>query len=368
MLPLLLACIKPAPTPDTPTPASPAEAIAVVEAVLAGDPDEPLKISAMWNLAELHIENGRRIFLDEMEAYGEAYDACALSMRPIGECDDLRPDETRSLAALEEGLAIFAALLDTYPEHRRADEARYLLALYSVDVGRPQAALGHHRQLLADHPDSPWAAEAWLFLAEDAFEQGRLEEAARGYEEVRQHGAPDRVLFATYKLSWCYYNIGDLDTAIALNDETLALGETMSWTKGLRYELLQNRVRFAAESGRVDETLALLDALPDGRGRRLTRQLATELLERGKSEESAAIWEALLAADPLSPEAPYFAQQQVDCLVNLGRYSEAEAIVAAMKSDYGSGSDWARANPTGFREAAQQRSRAMNRLAAGHAP
>ncbi|TNE83920.1 MAG: hypothetical protein EP330_31230 [Deltaproteobacteria bacterium] len=64
-------------------------------------------------------------------------------------------------------------------------------------------------------PSGPFAAEARLRLAEQAFEHAAMREAAEGYEEVAaEPGRYQR--YAAYKLAWCRYNLGDIGRALAL--------------------------------------------------------------------------------------------------------------------------------------------------------
>jgi outer membrane protein assembly factor BamD len=126
----------------------------------------------------------------------------------LARCDDLesRPaplDQTETLRAIDR----YRQFLEVYPEHARAEEARARVKALRdrlaekrfkngriyVKLRQQAAAVYYLRGVLADYPDSRWAGDAALLLAEVFLKQGKREEAVAALRQVPQDVATAEV-------------------------------------------------------------------------------------------------------------------------------------------------------------------------------
>jgi outer membrane protein assembly factor BamD len=124
----------------------------------------------------------------------------------LARCDDLesRPaplDQTETQRAIDR----YKQFLDLYPDHAHAKEARERMArlidrlaekrfrngrLYAK-LGQRAAAAIYLRGVLAEYPESRWAGEAAVLLADVLLEDGKREEAIEALRKVPAQATPE---------------------------------------------------------------------------------------------------------------------------------------------------------------------------------
>jgi outer membrane protein assembly factor BamD len=117
----------------------------------------------------------------------------------LARCDDLQShgamlDQTET----ERAITRYREFMEAHPDHPRAAEAaarvaslrdklaekRFKNARLYAKMRQPQAAERYFREILASFPESKWAAEAALGLAESLLKRGRREEALDALRQV----------------------------------------------------------------------------------------------------------------------------------------------------------------------------------------
>lgn len=100
--------------------------------------------------------------------------ACLLLVGPwLAGCGEQTPEELFAAAeaaaadSSSQGQAVaqFQAFLSRFPEHERCHEALRKLAMIAQQQGDMDAAITRYERLLAEHPDSRFAAEAQFMIA-----------------------------------------------------------------------------------------------------------------------------------------------------------------------------------------------------------
>ena len=124
----------------------------------------------------------------------------------LARCDDLQShkaplDQTETLRAISR----YQSFLELYPEHARAKEARERLTVLTdrqaekrwrngrlyVRLKSYDAAIFYFESVMKEYPNSRWAGESALLLADVYQKRGLLEEAAAVLSRVDQiEGAP----------------------------------------------------------------------------------------------------------------------------------------------------------------------------------
>ncbi|HTS82868.1 MAG TPA: tetratricopeptide repeat protein [Myxococcaceae bacterium] len=280
------------------TEAKRAELITQLETLVQRFPDDsPRKPDLLFQLGEAYWEKSKALRRAEIEAAGEPS----------------RADHRQSEAARARAMDAYARLLKSFPRYPRRDEVMFSLAYDLEDVGRSEEAAGQYRALLRDFPRSRFAPDAWLELGNRAFDAGALAAAQDAYQHAGRIGSPRVRSYATYKLAWCDFNLGDFEGA----REKLArvVDGSAGGTKPLlelRTEALVDLTRVYVRLDRAEDGLAYFQRNTQGAERRkLVGRLAKALAEAGDLPGALGVYQAALAAEPLAPEAAGWQQAVV---------------------------------------------------------
>jgi tetratricopeptide (TPR) repeat protein len=302
----------------------------------------------MLRLADLYFQEGRALYLDEMVIEVGAADACFESG---GDCSELIGDHTASQAWQARSIRLYRVILDSYPKYARADEATFYLASALKDSGERDQALIEYKRLVRSYPDSELLPDAYLQIGEHYFDDEDAYKALLAYKKASAFRHHEHYALSLYKLSWCYYNVGEygpaLDTlkrVISWSDGAIEAGETRG-AVDLREEAYQDLVRFCADGGDLSDCLGFID----GKGRgdvavRTMERLGSTYVEQGKHAEALKLYGQLLARDPRSPKAPTYRGEMVGVYKAMGRDDQVVDQLAMMRRDYGPQTSWAQAN------------------------
>jgi TolA-binding protein len=122
----------------------------------------------------------------------------------------------RELGMREEALATYAQIGQDFPATQQARDAAYARLVMMYDAGDDRL-LNEVNVFLADNPAAPQVDRVSLMKAEAVFKAGDFEHAAPIYEEVigRTKALPGGYKGeATFKLGWCWVQLGHLDKAV----------------------------------------------------------------------------------------------------------------------------------------------------------
>jgi tetratricopeptide (TPR) repeat protein len=174
-----------------------ADEIAKLRALLARTSiDDPSRPDILLRLGEAYDEQRRAA---DGEARAAAASAALMQWRAIYDDARYRDYARRDEALFEAGYMLY--------EEKRYDEAQTLF-----------------QRILEQHPKSRFVANAALARAERAFEGGDMKSALQYYHLVQQY--PQSVIFgyASYKVGWAHYNLGENAEALAAFARVIDLG------------------------------------------------------------------------------------------------------------------------------------------------
>ncbi len=126
-------------------------------------------------------------------------------------------DAQRELGQREEALATYAQIAQEYPATQQARDAGYARLVMLYDAGDDRL-LNEVNAFLTDNPTAPQVERVQLMKAEALFKAGDFEHAAPIYEIVvsKTKGLPANYKGeATFKLGWCWMQLGHFDKAVA---------------------------------------------------------------------------------------------------------------------------------------------------------
>jgi tetratricopeptide (TPR) repeat protein len=274
------------------------ELITQLETLVQRFPDDsPRKPDLLFQLGEAYWEKSKALRGAETESTG----------------DETKADHRPSDAVRTRAMDSYGRLLKTFPKYQRRDEVLFSLAYDLEDVGRGDEAVQQYRALLRDFPKSKYAPDAWLELGNHAFEKGKLAEAQDAYQHAARVGSARVRSYATYKLAWCDFNLGDFEGAreklARVVDGSAGGSKTL---KDLRTEALVDLTRVYVRLDRADDGLAYFRRNTEGAERRkLVTRLANALADAGELQGALRVFKAALEAEPLAPEAAAWQQAVV---------------------------------------------------------
>ena len=190
------------------------------------------------------------------------------------------------------------AALTSYPKQ---DQALFHLGYYQSITGNVRAAGQALTQLVKDFPETPFAPDAYLLLAEHAFEQAMLKQAISFYEKVLRYHESPVALYARYKLAWCRYNLGEYAAALKLFSDVIAESKEGHW-KHLRREALRDLVLTYASIGKCEKAESFFKTVAPDDTTEMLSTLALLYVDMGKFTESDFILENLVNSEPDSPK------------------------------------------------------------------
>lgn len=333
------------------------ESIERLKQLLAGGRAEgDQKAEMMLRLADLYFAQGRSIYFREMERYDKEYERCFETEGcPI---DKLAPDNRQSREWQERSIKLYENILTSYPRYARADQATFFLGSALTDVGRQKDGVGAFKDLAKRYPDSAYVPDAYVLIGEYYFEQNEAFPALKAYLKASKYEDHEKHEFAVYKLSWCYFNVGEYDKAIdgmkSVVSKSMEAGQ-QSVNIQLQEEALKDLVRFFADAGQMNEAYDYFKGLgKDDLIRKTLKRLASQYFENGQFESSIETYRRLILEDTNNKENPSYQVDIIDAYSKLGDKQKTLAEVDRLLKDYGANSGWQRANaanPTAIADA-----------------
>ncbi|HSP17960.1 MAG TPA: tetratricopeptide repeat protein, partial [Myxococcaceae bacterium] len=314
------------------TEAKRAEVIGQLERLVQRFPDDsPRKPDLLFQLGEAYWERSKALRRAETEAAGDASKA------------DHAPSEAVRVRAMD----AYARLLKTFPKYPRRDEVLFSLAYDLEDVGRQEEAVAQYRALLRDFPGSRFAADAWLELGNHAFDAGNVAAAQDAYEHATRVGSPRVRSYATYKLAWCDFNLGEFEGARQKLSRVVdgSAGGGAQTHRDLRTEALADLTRVYVRLDQPQEALAYFLRNTSGAERRkLVTRLGNGLADAGELRGALEVYRASLEAEPLAAEAVGWQQAVVRAHDGLNDRDEVRVEAQRLADMVHPGTRWWTAN------------------------
>ncbi len=325
------------------------ESISRLKALLSDAPDDSRKAEMMLRLADLYYEQGKADYFDEMDAYNKKFDECFNTAEDPTTCETLKPDNTNSFGWYKRSIKLYEGILKRYPRHPRADQATFFLGMTYKDIQQESKALAAFKKLVKLYPQSGRVPESYVLIGEYYFDRNEAFPALRAYLKASQFEDSPQWGYATYKLSWCYFNVEEYDKAIngmkAVVQRSMAEEQATGQKIRLSEEALRDLVRFFAESNKIDEAYAYFEGL----GRReliraMLKRLAHICNEQGRYGQEVDTYRRLIAEDPKHEEAPEYQNSIINAYRQMDAKDKVLEEIRKLREDYSPESAWAQAN------------------------
>ena len=335
------------------------ESISLLKDLLKRGVSDDEKAEMMLRLADLYFQQGRYLYLNEMEYYDTQYEACfnAEDCNP----DLIQPNNSGSQDWQEKSIKLYQGILKNYPRYPRADQATFFLGSALKDLGREKSAADAFKQLVKLYPQSDFVPEAYVLIGDYYFEiEANAFPALKAFQKATQFPDNSKYSYALYKLGWCYYNVGEYEKGIESMKKVVDIShqQESKTSLQLRDEALKDLVRFFADADEMDGAISYFTQL--GRSdliRTTLHRLAALFYEQGKFSRAVEMYRRLILDDATSEDNPEFQGEIISAYKKLGQREKVLEEIERLRTDYGANSAWAKANasdPTAV-TAAQER-------------
>ena len=337
------------------------EQINSLKKIISLSADAKEQPSLLFRLGELYWEESKFFFFeanrkdDELIQAMNANDAAGQSRAKAAKAELLTRSKQYGKLALEQ----YSKIVQEFPEFERTDEVLFFLGQFLMEDGQDRKALVAYKRLIEKHPKSKYIPDAYLAFGEYYFNNSKgkrpeLEKALAAYKKAAEYPESQVYAFALYKQGWCYFNLGDYQSAkdkyktvVLFGELAGAAGTEKDGGKGGRSTLLREAradyVRsFAREGDVMDarEDFGKVATNPEDRFTML-KTLAGLYYGDGKNREAAIAYNMLIKEKPLSPETPGFQGRIVDCILRMGNkertVTQVRRLVKIMKEVEASG-------------------------------
>jgi tetratricopeptide (TPR) repeat protein len=331
------------------------EAIKQLKEILNENPDldDSQRAEMLMRLADLYLEESQYQFFQAMEEYNQALDSYyekATDAR--GEEPVLDDFDTRSAVFTRKAVDQYSVILKSYPKYRRVDHALFYQAMALNDLGKKKEALDAFSRLVTTYPDSDFVPDGYNQIGEYWFnEKNNAFKALQAYRKASAHKESKIYTFALYKLGWCYFNVGEYETAIRTMQDVVSETERILRDTGqsggisLKDEALKDLVGFYAEGGDLDEARAYFRQVgEDQYYRKLLGRLGSIYFEQGKNDEAVETYRLLIAENPSAPDNPQNHDQIIRAYWERDQYDRTNEAIQELIDTYAKGTRWSKDN------------------------
>ncbi|NOX88849.1 MAG: tetratricopeptide repeat protein [Calditrichaeota bacterium] len=322
-------------------------------------------------LAEYYIEDAELKYEDRINLYDEQlteYEKkLALYDKGIIEEEPVPPEFPK--VDYSKAIALYNRLLKEFPTSKYADDALYSKAWLLERMGKGEESRNVYRQVVEKYPESTFAPEAYMRLAEFYFSPREdkkdeeqivieLQKAIQLYKNVLRYKDSKRYDEALYKLGWSYYKLAARDPKYYNDAITYFLMVADDITAAKKFdpgaeisnpEVLQEAIEYIGISftdehytpNGVTKAREFLEKI-GGReyGPDILKAMGRTYERIDELEKAIFAYKTLLEIYPDYVNAPEIQQHIVDVLYSMGRDDEAYQARYELFEKYNPQSEW----------------------------
>ncbi len=287
-----------------------------------------IKAELLMRLAVAYEEMAKYEWADEMGSYDTAIEACFDEGRD--DCDEaIQLDRTRSIQYNKKAISSYQNLLANYQTFGRLDEVLFRMAVTLEEIDERKEALQTYTKLVKQYQTSPYVPDSYNAIGEYYFDNNNAYKALQAYKKAAAFRESTIYTFALYKLGWCYYNVGEFDTAIetmktVVSETDRMIEQGVDVGISLKEEALKDLVQFFSEEGNLEEAKEYFTRYGQKKYyRKMLKRLATIYYEQGKNELVIQTYKTLIAEEPMAPDNPEYQDQIIKSYWERDAFEEA---------------------------------------------
>ncbi len=251
--------------------------------------------------------------------------------------DSLGPTKEKAQAVvLDRLILLYRTALKKYPAGDRTDELRIHLAQALLDQNKKEESVQIYLALLASTPKSPYAEEALLQVADDAFNANDWANAEKRFTELARRQLPRTRAYAAYRLGWIAYNKKRMDESIGHFKKALELEPAQTKASlHIREEALHDVAMPLSEKGDVSAAIGFFQRFAPDEYRRGVSSTAEQFGLRNHYAEAVQLWESILSRDPNHTQNANIDTRIIETQLKAGRLFDAMDRLLARTLIYG---------------------------------
>jgi tetratricopeptide (TPR) repeat protein len=322
-------------------------------------------------MAEYYIEEAEEKYFEDQEAYDSVYEKYVQELEEFyaGNIATAPEEPERIKYDYSKVISIYDRLMNDYPQSEFADDALYSKSYLLQQMGQVQVARRIFQEVIDRYPDSHFAAESYMRLAEYFFDPREdkdreqsiveLQKAIRLYKKVLQYRDSKRYDEALYKLGWSYYRLTATDPTyysdaivyfLAVVDDISKAEKLDPKGKISNPNVKQEAIQYIGISFADEETYAhagvqnarrFIESI-GGReyGVDIMRALGETYQTIEQNDRAIDAYTTLLEMYPTYEEAPLIQQKIAQTYYNLGQDDLEYAARYELFNKYNPGSEW----------------------------
>lgn len=310
----------------------------------------------MFRLAELYFEEAEEDYVARDDEFRRLMD----EIEESGDLDDI-PEEPKK--DYRKAVRLYQRILRDHPDYEFLDGTYYMLGYCLSEQSSAQydeeEGLAMFQALVDRFPESKFAPVGHLRIGEYYFDYNKLDEAIPHYQRVVELEGPQGSLYdeGLYKLAWSRYKQSDYDTALDLLNGLLDWSEQNYLNTGRESAMAPEAVEYTAISfsdvadSRGESPLAVAKTFYMMVGERefeakVYKRLADVLTQQARYEDAVAVLQHIQERWPNDPENPTFQWKLGSLYMSMvpQRADLAQQSIADLNQRYNDESTWWAAN------------------------
>ncbi len=240
--------------------------------------------------------------------------------------------------ARAETIEVYSKIQDEFPLYENMDKVLFFLAFNLQEIGYAAQAHEKYQQLVRDYPETEYLGDAYLGMAEYTYNIEEDMDAALDQYSLAIAAAPGTATagYAMYKTGWCYFNLGEPETALQQFVDVIELAEKDPSRNGLKKEATKDLVRaysmWTEASAKKAKRFFKKHASDDEHLNSMLERLALLYAEDGQVDKAIIIYNQLI-----SDNVNHFRHvgYQIEIMLNIETKNDpdltAEAIILTVK-------------------------------------
>ncbi len=322
-------------------------------------------------LAEYYIEAAEAEYEKEVDEYDKKLNEYErqLALFDQGKIEEEPKAPEFPKVDYSKAIALYDRLLKEFPTSKYADDALYSKAWLLERMGKGEESRNVYRQVVEKYPESPFAPEAYMRLAEYYFsprEDKKSEEqivielnkAIQLYKNVLRYKKSKRYDEALYKLGWSYYKLASRDPKyyndaiiyfLKVADDIVAAREYDPNGEISNPEVFNEAIEYIGISftdehytpDGVKKAKEFLERIGDREyGPDIFRAMGKTYERIDEPDKAIYAYRTLLEMYPDYVQAPEIQQHIVDVLYQMGKDEEAYQARMELFEKYNPKSEW----------------------------
>lgn len=314
------------------------------ERILEKSLDRKVMDDVLIRLADLYYYKEKDDYLDSMDKYNQEFEKSIQ--------DSSYKVLVEPTLEFRHTFDIYQRIINEFPESDKVDDAVYNIGFLYEEMGNSDRAHQYYLHLIDKYPESDYVTETYMRLGEYYFNPPRnnLPQAITYYKLVLKDTQNAHYYEALYKLGWSYYRLNKYPEAISfftnlvesIDNRKDLKGQPESKSVDLYDEALEYIAVCFMDFGELDEILNYLEKINNPSwGEQILNEFGDiHFKKREEYYKAIRTYQALIAYNPLSPNAPAVQKKIINCYITLDDEKQTYLNRKKLFESYNTKSEW----------------------------